>query len=396
MDELLPLRERLSITNAFGYAHIRFVIFYQDISGRLIQTNCFRLFGTRFQNGARIAEFRRPFFQQAHDFLCDPLPPVVFVHEDALYFNRSVRKAFEAAATRRLIVLQRDDRPDNAGNAIIQIEKLHSLPVLGVQIRIQQADEMLKVLIVCITAVIVRHTCLQTIINRNCNIRIADCKQTILVENEKLCDNTFYYHSLSIPSFGLWPERRTMSRNDITDAPAFRAATRDDFDEIVALFAAAIKHMDTLGIPQWDEIYPSREVLFDDLARGELYVGLLGGAIACAFTLSPRCDPEYAYGDWQYPDLRFSVIHRLCVHPAFQNRRVAQRAMRFIESTFLCSGIQAVRLDAFSLNPYALRLYERLGYRKTGEVTFRKGVFYLYEKKLPPDGPAIEEMLTET
>lgn len=70
--------------------------------------------------------------------------------------------------------------------------------------------------------------------------------------------------------------------------------------------------------------------------------------------------------------------------------------MRFIESTFLGNGIQAVRLDAFSLNPYALRLYERLGYRKTGEVTFRKGVFYLYEKELSPDGPAIEEMLTET
>ena len=140
--------------------------------------------------------------------------------------------------------------------------------------------------------------------------------------------------------------------------------------------------MDALGIPQWDEIYPSRDVLSEDLERGELYVGLLGGAIACSFTLSPRCDPEYASGDWQYPALSFSVIHRLCVHPSFQNRRVAAQAMRFIEDTLRSSGIQAVRLDAFSLNPYALRLYERLGYRKAGEANFRKGLFYLFEKKL--------------
>jgi ribosomal protein S18 acetylase RimI-like enzyme len=56
--------------------------------------------------------------------------------------------------------------------------------------------------------------------------------------------------------------------------------------------------------------------------------------------------------------------------------------MAFIEETLRARGVKAVRLDAFSLNPFALRLYERLGYEKTGEVTFRKGLFYLYEKDL--------------
>lgn len=163
---------------------------------------------------------------------------------------------------------------------------------------------------------------------------------------------------------------------------SFCKAEPENLDEIVMLFRAAIRRMDDQEIPQWDEIYPSAEVLTDDLARGELYAGTTGGRIACAFTLSPRCDPEYTLGAWRRPDSRYCVIHRLCVHPSFQHRRAAAQAMAFIEDTLRSQGFESVRLDAFSLNPYALRLYERLGYEKTGEVTFRKGLFYLYEKAL--------------
>jgi len=163
---------------------------------------------------------------------------------------------------------------------------------------------------------------------------------------------------------------------------AFRKASVNDLDEIVRLFRAAVRRMDEQDIPQWDEIYPSAEVLADDLARNELYAGTAEGRIVCAFALSPRCDPEYTLGAWRRPDARYCVIHRLCVHPSFQHRRAAAQAMTFIEDTLRSQGVESVRLDAFSLNPYALRLYERLGYEKTGEVTFRKGLFYLYEKTL--------------
>lgn len=163
---------------------------------------------------------------------------------------------------------------------------------------------------------------------------------------------------------------------------AFRKAKASDLDEIVRLFRAAVRRMDEQGIPQWDEIYPSAEVLSDDLARNELYAGFAERKIVCAFVLSPRCDPEYALAHWRRPEMDYCVIHRLCVHPDFQNRRAAARAMAFIENTLRSEGFRAVRLDAFSRNPYALRLYERLGYEKIGEATFRKGLFYLYEKDL--------------
>lgn len=162
----------------------------------------------------------------------------------------------------------------------------------------------------------------------------------------------------------------------------FERAVPADLPEVLALFQAATKQMDEQNIPQWDDLYPNREILASDIARGELTVCRVGENIACVFVLSIQFDEEYVQGFWRYPDARFCVLHRLCVHPAFQNRRVAQRAMDYIEQTLKSKGFESVRLDAFSLNPYALRLYESRGYEKVGEVTFRKGLFYLYEKKL--------------
>ena len=162
----------------------------------------------------------------------------------------------------------------------------------------------------------------------------------------------------------------------------FRKARSRDLQELMALFRAATEAMDAQGIPQWDEIYPNREVLGEDIAREELYLCRIEDKIACVFVLSEHCDEEYAAGTWRSPESRFCVLHRLCVHPDFQHRKVAARAMDYIEESLRQAGVESVRLDALSLNPYALRLYESRGYERAGQVRFRKGLFYLYEKQL--------------
>ena len=47
-------------------------------------------------------------------------------------------------------------------------------------------------------------------------------------------------------------------------------------------------------------------------------------------------------------------------------------------------GFRSIHLDCFSANPAALALYERLGYRRTGTATMRKGPFVCFEKLLAP------------
>ena len=45
-------------------------------------------------------------------------------------------------------------------------------------------------------------------------------------------------------------------------------------------------------------------------------------------------------------------------------------------------GYDAIRLDVFSLNPYARRLYEKNGFIKRGHAHWHMGEFYLMEKIL--------------
>jgi ribosomal protein S18 acetylase RimI-like enzyme len=56
--------------------------------------------------------------------------------------------------------------------------------------------------------------------------------------------------------------------------------------------------------------------------------------------------------------------------------------MQYSEELIQSKGYASIRLDTFSNNHYARYLYESLGYAYVGEVTFRKGLFFLMEKNL--------------
>lgn len=162
----------------------------------------------------------------------------------------------------------------------------------------------------------------------------------------------------------------------------FRTATIDDLDALVALYGAATQDMLRQGIDQWDEYYPDREILTEDVESGDMTLGLLDGEPACAWVVNREYEPEYVSGAWEHTRGDFCVLHRLCVNPELQGRGLARQAMARMEKNALDKGFDSVRLDVFSQNLHAQRLYERLGYKRTGEVRFRKGIFYLMEKGL--------------
>ena len=161
-----------------------------------------------------------------------------------------------------------------------------------------------------------------------------------------------------------------------------RKAELTDLPEVSALFKRAIAHMIDNGIFQWDDIYPDAEALQTDIERGEMYLYTINARIMSTFTINQFFDPEYADGNWKYSARSAASIHRLCVNPNYQNSGVGTKTVCAAENILQNGGIKSVRLDAFSQNPAALRLYEKLEYANVGIAHFRKGLFYLYEKAL--------------
>lgn len=162
----------------------------------------------------------------------------------------------------------------------------------------------------------------------------------------------------------------------------YSKADKTQTEEVFSVFSAAIQNMELQGIHQWDEIYPDKPTIADDIARNQMHIGKIDNRIAVCFVLSEEYDEEYKNGCWQYPDSRFCVIHRLCVNPEFQNKGIASETMKYIENLCKSAGYDSIRLDCFTENPYSRRLYDKTGYSVVGYANWRKGRFELREKKI--------------
>jgi len=159
-----------------------------------------------------------------------------------------------------------------------------------------------------------------------------------------------------------------------------KLAEIDDLDVIYDMFKNAIEKMIKNGIFQWDEIYPTKDILKDDIEKNQLYKIIFDNNIISAFVLNKEYDKDYLNGKWEYNGDDFMVVHRLCLNINYQNKGLGTKIMLYMEDYLKNTGICSIRLDAFSRNPIALRLYNKLGYKKTGEANWRKGLFILLEK----------------
>ena len=132
----------------------------------------------------------------------------------------------------------------------------------------------------------------------------------------------------------------------------------------------------------WDDEYPSRAILENDVAEGNLFVGTLGERIAACYVINDEYDEDYVNGNWQYPDTRYRFGHRLCVDVRLQGKGLASQVMEHVEEQLRADGVESFRFEAFAENPVSLALYEKHGYTCVGEMHWDMGVFYLMEKLL--------------
>lgn len=160
-------------------------------------------------------------------------------------------------------------------------------------------------------------------------------------------------------------------------------ASERDIDRVMTLAAACIADMRSAGIEQWDDVYPDRQTMLQDARDGSLYLASVDQEpLVGTLVVNDVQSPEYLDVPWTMTGDRIAVVHRLMIDPRYQRRGIARELMRFAEQRAEAFGCDCIRLDAYSKNPRALELYHRLGYHDAGSVTFRKGVFRCFEKRL--------------
>jgi ribosomal protein S18 acetylase RimI-like enzyme len=166
-----------------------------------------------------------------------------------------------------------------------------------------------------------------------------------------------------------------------------RKAEASDLPALLDTLTRCVAWMKSRGIEQWDERYPTPEKFAQDIERGNLILSDAHGVVAATVVLDTRPDPEYAGVAWKHGEENASIVHRLMVRPEFQGQGLARRMIEHVEEKARRLGYTSIRLDAYTENHVALRLYEKLGYSPVGTIRLRKGVFRCYEKGLLRDEP---------
>jgi len=161
-------------------------------------------------------------------------------------------------------------------------------------------------------------------------------------------------------------------------------ATDHDLNSIMNMISECIKSMETQGIYQWNKDYPNFEIIENDIKNGFGYIVRNNNQCVAYAAIDEAQSPEYSQINWSADGSKVLVIHRLCVHPAFQGKGIARRLMNFMEDFAVKNQYSCIRLDAYSENTIALKLYDSMGYQRLGQVffPFRESPFYCYEKAL--------------
>jgi ribosomal protein S18 acetylase RimI-like enzyme len=162
---------------------------------------------------------------------------------------------------------------------------------------------------------------------------------------------------------------------------AIRPARIDELDGLLDIVRAATRHMESQGLHQWDDIYPDRATLQQDVTKQHMQVIEVNGQVAGMVSINDEQSHEYRNVLWQYSG-KALVVHRLTIDPEHQRKKLASQLMDFAEREAADKKYESIRLDAFEQNSAAIAFYKRRGYRKAGTVLFRKGPFICYEKRI--------------
>ena len=148
-----------------------------------------------------------------------------------------------------------------------------------------------------------------------------------------------------------------------------RPAKERDLDRILQIYADARAFMREQGNPdQWGETYPPKDLICEDVARGDSFVCVEGDEILAVFFYAEGKDPTYEHienGAW-LNDRPYAVIHRIAV--AARGRGVA--AFCFDYALSRCPNI---KIDTHEQNLAMQRALERNGFARCGIIYVEDG-----------------------
>ena len=156
-----------------------------------------------------------------------------------------------------------------------------------------------------------------------------------------------------------------------------RQAIDQDIESILRIVRSAQLSLSELGIDQWQDGYPSREVIVDDINHGVGYVactesGAVVGYEAIVLT-GEEAYTQIAENKWHTSN-NYVAVHRLCVLGESRRKGIAIELMNFAGNYALKNSISDFRIDTHEGNIRMLALLNKLGFKHVGTIRYDSGL----------------------
>lgn len=167
-----------------------------------------------------------------------------------------------------------------------------------------------------------------------------------------------------------------------------RRAEASDVDALVRVYGDGRASIAELGIDQWQDGYPSREVTVSDIEHGAAYVAERDGNIAAVAVILPQPETDYAVidGEWLTEGENYAVIHRVASGAEYRGRGASSALLEALIHDAESECRNSVRMDTHRGNTVMQSFLERHGFVRCGLITLSHGdgdrVRVAYEKKL--------------
>ena len=157
-----------------------------------------------------------------------------------------------------------------------------------------------------------------------------------------------------------------------------RKTREQDVEALIALFDEARGTIAQLGIDQWQNGYPSREVVYDDLAKDRTYVVDVGEEICGTFVLVDDGEPLYDVienGAWKTGNdsQDYVAIHRVAVSVRMRGKGISTAIVEYAASFARSLDRSSLRIDTHEGNVVMRRMLEKHGFVYCGVIHLANG-----------------------
>ena len=157
-----------------------------------------------------------------------------------------------------------------------------------------------------------------------------------------------------------------------------------DIASVMEVIADAQRRLRDSGVDQWQDGYPTAEIIAADVAQVESYVYTIDNKIVATAVISFAGEITYTEidGKWM-DDSPYVVIHRLAVRAGYERQCLAVKMFDFAHTLAAERGITSARVDTHRDNSSMQSLLAGQGYKLCGEITLQSGAKRIaYQKQL--------------